>query len=196
MAFNGRLRFNDHPYGILAAETYMILTALDLMGWHQAAEDGFDQWVSLPMQPRVKPGEKAESAWGWDPDQQHIGSLPDRPVGNFSEGEGSLTLAKGPAGVGGHMDGVHAFGPGSIGWALIEHYRLTSDTEWFKASVPRIKANIEWMLRQRRVVQNMVPGGERLWCKPVRPISRAQWPASGSLVDSPKGYAARRTPGP
>ena len=48
---NGRLWFNDHPYGILAAETYMILAALDLMGSHQAAEDGFDQWVSLPMDP-------------------------------------------------------------------------------------------------------------------------------------------------
>ena len=27
------------------------------------------------------------------------------------------------------MDGIHAFGPGSIGWALIEHYRLTGDSE-------------------------------------------------------------------
>ena len=29
----------------------MILRVLDLMGLHQAAEDGFDQWVSLPMEP-------------------------------------------------------------------------------------------------------------------------------------------------
>ena len=48
---NGRLWFNDYPYGILAAETYMILAALDLMGSHKAAEDGFDQWMSLPMDP-------------------------------------------------------------------------------------------------------------------------------------------------
>ena len=27
----------------------MVLAALDLMGAHKAAEDGFDQWVSLPM---------------------------------------------------------------------------------------------------------------------------------------------------
>ena len=48
---NGRLWFDDYPYGILAAETYTVLAALDLMGSHEAAEDGFDQWVSLPMDP-------------------------------------------------------------------------------------------------------------------------------------------------
>ena len=51
---NGRLWFNDYPYGILAAETYMVLAALDLMGSHQAAEDGFDQWVSLPHGPQLR----------------------------------------------------------------------------------------------------------------------------------------------
>lgn len=78
------------------------------------------------------------------------------------------------------MDGVHAFGPGSIGWALIEHYRLSGDTEWFKASAPRIKANVEWMLRQRRVVKDMVPGGERLWCKGLQPAQQVT-PDSGGL---------------
>jgi len=176
----GRLWFNDHPYGILAAETYMIMAALDLMGAHHAAADGYDQWLSLPMQPQVVPEEKAEGAWDWSPDKQHGGSLWDRPVGNFSEGLGCLTLAKGPNGVGGHMDGVHAFGPGSIGWALIEHYRLTGDEEWFRAAAPRIKANVEWMLRQRRTVQNMVPGGERLWCKGLQPALQVT-PDSGGL---------------
>jgi len=175
---NGRLWFNDHPYGILGAETYMILAALDLMGSHKAAEDGFDQWVSLPMQPRVEPGH--EAVGGWRPDKQNPGSLPDRPAGLFSEGRGCLTLAEGLPGVGGHMDGVHAFGPGSIGWALIEHYRLSGDATWFRASAPRIKANIEWMLRQRRVVQTMVPGGERLWCKGLQPALQVT-PDSGGL---------------
>ena len=54
---NWRLWFNDYPYGILAAETYMVLAALDLMGSHQAAEDGFDQWVSLPMEPMEPQGD-------------------------------------------------------------------------------------------------------------------------------------------
>ena len=163
---NGRLWFNDYPYGILAAETYMILAALDMMGDHKAAEDGFDQWVSLPMDPDSK--------------GHHDWALPDRPNGLFSEGHGCLTHAVGPPGAGGHMDGVHAFGPGSIGWALVEHYRLTGDKEWFKAHAPRIKANVEWMLRQRRTVQNMVPGGERLWCKGLQPALQVT-PDSGGL---------------
>jgi hypothetical protein len=164
---NGRLWFNDYPYGILAAETYMILAVLDLMGMHKAAEDGFDQWISLPMQPRVEPG---KSQKGWDkPDKHHAWSLPDRPSGNFTEGLGCLTLAEGLPGVGGHMDGIHAFGPGSISWALVEHYCLTGDVNWFKASAPRIKANIEWMLRQRHTVRDMLPGGERLQCKGLQP---------------------------
>jgi hypothetical protein len=162
----GRLWFNDHPYGILAAETYMILAALDKMGSHKEAEDGFDQWVSLPMDPDSK------GHHGW--------ALPDRPNGLYSEGHGCLTHAVGPPGAGGHMDGVHAFGPGSIGWALIEHYRLTGDKEWFKASAPRIQANVEWMLRQRRVVRDMVPGGERLWCKGLQPAQQVT-PDSGGL---------------
>jgi hypothetical protein len=91
-----------------------------------------------------------------------------------------MTHAVGPPGLGGHMDGVHAFGPGSIGWALIEHYRLTGDKEWFQAAAPRIKANAEWMLRQRRVVKDMVPGSDRLWCKGLQPALQVT-PDSGGL---------------
>ena len=163
---NGKLWFNDFPYGILGAETYMILTVLDLLGSHQAAEDGFDQWVSLPMDPN------STGHHGW--------ALPDRPNGLFSEGHGSLTHAVGPPGFGGQMDGVHAFGPGSIGWALTEHYWMTGDKEWLKASAPRIKANADWMLRQRKVVTGMVPGGERLWCKGLQPALQVT-PDSGGL---------------
>jgi len=176
---NGRLWFNDYPYGILAAETYMILAALDLMGDHQVAEDGFHQWVSLPMQPVVEKEKQAPNRGNADA-RHHDWALPDRPNGLFSEGRGCLTHAEGPPGAGGQMDGVHAFGPGSIGWALVEHYRLTGDKEWFKAHAPRIKANVEWMLRQRRTVQNMVPGGERLWCKGLQPALQVT-PDSGGL---------------
>jgi hypothetical protein len=163
---NGRLWFNDYPYGILAAETYLVLAVLDLMGSHQAAEDGFDQWVSLPMDP--------------DSSGHHDWALPDRPNGLFSEGHGCMTHAVGPAGAGGHMDGVHAFGPGSIGWALIEHYRLTGDAAWLTAAAPRLQANVEWMLRQRRLGQDLVPGGERLWSKGLQPALQVT-PDSGGL---------------
>ena len=163
----GKLWFNDYPYGILAAETYMVLEVLDLMGSHQAAEAGFDQWVSLPLD-RNPPGTDPARA------------LPEHPVGLFSEGHGSLTNAVGPDGYGGQMDVIHAFGPGSIGWALTQHYWLTGDTEWLKASAPRIVANAEWMLRQRNVVSSMVPGGERLWCKGLQPALQVT-PDSGGL---------------
>lgn len=162
----GRLWFNDFPYGILAAETYLVLATLDLMGSPQAAADGFDQWLSLPMDPTSK--------------GHHEWALPDRPNGLFTEGHGCLTHAVGPPGVGGHMDGVHAFGPGSIGWALVQHYRMTGDTEWLKAAAPRLKANAEWMLRQRRVVSGLMPGGVRLWCKGLQPALQVT-PDSGGL---------------
>ena len=163
---NGRLWFNDYPYGILGAETYMILAALDMMGAHKASEDGFDQWLSLPMDPNSA--------------GHHEWALPDRPNGLFSEGHGCLTHAVGPKGVGGHMDGIHAFGPGSIGWALTEHYWMTGDTEWLRAAAPRIKVNAEWMLRQRSLMANVMPGGARLWCKGLQPALQVT-PDSGGL---------------
>jgi len=163
---NGRLWFNDYPYGILGAETYMILAALDLMGSPEAAENGFDQWTSLPMDPNSA--------------GHHEWALPDRPNGLFTDGHGCLTHAVGPKGAGGHMDGVHAFGPGSIGWALTEHYWLTGDKEWLKANAPRIKANAEWMLRQRQALTKRLPGGERLWAKGLQPALEVT-PDSGGL---------------
>ncbi len=165
----GGLWFNDYPYGILGAETYMVLAALDKMGSNAAAADGFDQWLSLPAHPHngAEPGQTG-------------GALRDRPTGLFSDGVGCLTHAVGPPGAGGHMDSVHAFGPGSIGWALVEHYRLTGDREWFTASAPAIKANVEWMVRQRKVLQNLVPRGERLWAKGLTPALQVT-PDSGGL---------------
>jgi len=163
---NGRLWFNDHPYGILAAENYMIFLMLDLMGAHKEAEDGLDQWVSLPLEHRTE--------------GHHDWSLPGKPSGLFTEGYGSMSFAVGPPGWGGHMDAVHAFGPGSIGFALVEHLRLSGDTQWFKESAPRILENANWMIRQRKVNEAMVPGGERLWNKGLMPALQVT-PDSGGL---------------
>ena len=163
---NGRLWFNDFPYGILGAETYMVLRALDLLGAPAPAADGFDQWLSLPLDPNST----GHHAW----------ALPDRPNGLFSEGHGCLTHAVGPPGVGGQMDGIHAFGPGSIGWALTEHFWMTGDTNWLLGAAPRLKANAEWMLRQRRLMRSVLPGGERLWCKGLQPALQVT-PDSGGL---------------
>lgn len=162
----GRIWFNDHPYGILAAETYMVLKTLDMLGSHAQAEDGFYQWTSLPMQPSS--------------DGHHEWALADYPNGLFTDGLGCLTHAEGPEGSGGHMDGVHAFGPGAIGYALVEHYLMTGDKDWLRSNINRIKANAEWMLRQRQVMKNAVPGGNDLWCKGLQPPLQVT-PDSGGL---------------
>jgi hypothetical protein len=156
---NGKWHFNDYPFGILASETYMILRALDLQGMHREAADGLDQWLRLPMEPKVVPGSGGHHAW----------ALPDRPLGHFSDGTGCLTHAEGISGAGGHMDGVHSMGPGAIMFTLIEHFRLTGDLDWLKAHAPRMKANAQWILRQRQLLASNLPGGERLWSKGLQP---------------------------
>jgi hypothetical protein len=152
----GRARFNDFPFGVLASETYLILRALDLQGLHSEAADGLDQWLSLPMQPGPAKG-------------THPWSKPDRPLGHFSDGLGCLTHAIGPDGAGGHMDAVHCMGPGAIMFTLAEHFRLTGDLDWLRANASRMKANAEWILRQRRLLAHILPGGQRLWSRGLQP---------------------------
>lgn len=168
----GQLRFNDHPFGILASETYMILRTLDLMGMHKEVADGLDQWLTLPMDPKVVPGQNGH----------HAMAKPDMPLGLFFDGHGCLTHAEGPKGAGGHMDGIHSMGPGAIMLPLTEHFRLTGDKEWLKANAPRMKANVEWILRQRRLMSGIVPGGEHLWCKGLQPAHVATTDSGGQLM--------------
>jgi hypothetical protein len=153
------ISFNDYPFGRLASEPYMILRALELQGMHKEAADGLDQWLELPLNTRVGPGTNGHHPWG----------IPDRPLGHFSDGQGCLTHAEGAPGVGGHMDGVHCMGPGAIMFSLSEHYELTRDTAWLKKHAPRLKANAEWILRRRRLLTKIIPGGERLWSKGLQP---------------------------
>jgi hypothetical protein len=115
-----------------------------------------------------------------DPRRFPTEAFPDRPTGLFSDGHGALTHAVGPERVGGQMDGVHAFGPGSIGLSLTEHYWMTGDTKWLEHSAPRIEANAQWMLRQRRLMSSVLPGGDRLWCKGLQPALQVT-PDSGGL---------------
>jgi len=156
----GKLWFNDFPYGILAAETYLVLSVLDQMGAHKASEAGFDQWTMLPMD-RTQPGY-------------------EHPVGLFTDGHGSMNGAIGPDGYGGQMDVIHAFGPGSIGWAMMQHYWLTGDEKWLRENGTRISANVEWILRQRQAISQVMPGGNRLWCKGLQPALQVT-PDSGGL---------------
>ena len=160
----GRWRFNCHPYGILAGETYLILNMLDLLGMSEESADGLDQWLSLPLDTlRTR-----EAGHFVSP-----GAKPDRPAGGFSDGHGCFTNAVGPPGVGGHMDGAHAPGPGAIIYAMVEHFYLTGDIEWLRMHASRMKANVEWILRQRKLLASIIPGGERLWCKGLLPSHQA-----------------------
>ncbi len=182
-SLTGRLLYNDFPYGVLAAETYLMLAALDYMGMHKEAEDGYHQWLKLPTQPFVTLDQIAGPKLGDSKRDKHFGgSFQDRPTGNFSDGYGSFTLAEGVPGVAGHLDGVHAYGPGCIGWAINEHYLLTKDNQWLNANVERIKANVEWMLRQRQFLKTMVPGGERLWGKGLQPALEATPDSQGMFM--------------
>ncbi|MBI3818921.1 MAG: hypothetical protein HY286_09550 [Planctomycetes bacterium] len=155
----GKWNFNDYPFGILASETFMILRALDLQGMHGAAADGLDQWLKLPTWPRVVPGENGH----------HALARPDRPLGNFSDGNGAFTHAEGPVGWGGNMDGIHAMGPGAIVYAIAEHFKFTGDVAWLKSNINRIVANAEWILRQRQLLIDNIPNGRNLWSRGLQP---------------------------
>jgi hypothetical protein len=69
----------------------------------------------------------------------------------------------------GHMDGIHPMGPGTIMFSLYEHFRLTGDLDWLKANAPRMKANVDWILRQRKLLADVLPNGQRLWSKGLQP---------------------------
>ena len=60
-------------------------------------------------------------------------------------------------------------GPGAIMFALTEHYHLTGDLNWLKVALPRMKANAQWILRQRQLLAHNIPCGQRLWSKGCQP---------------------------
>jgi hypothetical protein len=74
----------------------------------------------------------------------------------------------------GAMSGVewdwqHAGGPGVIQWQMVEHYLLTGDKDWLAKAAPRLQANADWMIRQRRAYLKEVPGRDRLWMRDLLP---------------------------
>jgi hypothetical protein len=132
----GEVRLADHPYAVLAQETFQMVHAIDLAGMHKEAREALDLWLDLPLK---------------------VG----KPAGLFADGEGVFS------GIG--YEGPHVMGPGTIGWIMAEHYRLTGDKDWLKAKAPRMLANVRWILRQRKLLSSVIPGGERLWSKGLQP---------------------------
>ncbi len=74
-------------------------------------------------------------------------------------------------------------GPGAIMFALVEHFRLTGDIEWLRANAPRMKANVDWILRQRRLLADVVPGGDRLWCRGLQPAHQVTPDSGGQFME-------------
>ena len=164
---NGRLWFNDYPYGILAAETYMVLAALDLMGSHQAAEDGFDQWTSLPMDPNsgrpsrmgaARPAQRTLLRGARMSDARRRAARRRRPHGRH------------PC----LRPGLHRLGPDRA---------LLADRRYRSGSKPPRRGSRptpNGCCVSGRWSRSMVPGGERLWCKGLQPALQAT-PDSGGL---------------
>lgn len=83
-------------------------------------------------------------------------SKPFNMDGQFSDTTGVLS--------GVEWDWQHTGGPGQIQWQMAEHYLFTGDREWLKKAAPRLLANADWMIRQRKTFMRDVPGKERAWC--------------------------------
>jgi hypothetical protein len=76
----GRWQFRDHPYEALAHETQLLLRALDLMGKHKEARDGYEMWLDRAEKPVPLPqgmwvGGPATFFSGVDWDNAHCGGI-------------------------------------------------------------------------------------------------------------------------
>ena len=88
-------------------------------------------------------------------------SKPLRMDGQFGDTVGVLS--------GVEWDWQHTGGPGLMQWHMAEHYLLTGDKEWLRKAAPRLLANADWMIRQRKSFMRDVPGRERAWCYGLLP---------------------------
>ncbi len=82
-------------------------------------------------------------------------SIPVRLDGLFSDTRGAMS--------GVEWDWQHAGGPGVIQWQMVEHYLLTGEPDWLTRAAPKLKANADWMIRQRHEYLSDLPGRRRLW---------------------------------
>jgi len=86
---------------------------------------------------------------------------PGQLDGLFADSAGAMT--------GVEWDWQHAGGPGLMQWQMAEHYLLTGDKDWLARAAPRLQANADWMIRQRRLYLKDLPGRERLWMRGLLP---------------------------
>jgi hypothetical protein len=81
--------------------------------------------------------------------------------GQFADTTGALS--------GVEWDTAHTGGPGIMQWEMVEHYLLTRDETLLRTAAPKLRANADWMIRQRKAFMEGAPGRERAWAGGLLP---------------------------
>jgi hypothetical protein len=153
-----QLKNGELTYMNLALEAPRPIHAMDAVGLHDAAGNWLDSFLQRPGTPSD---------------------------GDFNDGSGNFCIGRlyhdtaiidAPGGD--TYELVHNGGTGRILFDLAEHYFLTGDAKWFKKNQWRMQAAAEWIIRQRTLYMNSVPGRENLAVAGLQPpqhISDCAW---------------------
>ena len=66
-------------------------------------------------------------------------------------------------------DNAHGGGISLIHIRMLEHFLLTRDRDWLAKNAPKLNANADWIVRQRKEFWKDIPGHERLWTNGLLP---------------------------
>ncbi len=66
-------------------------------------------------------------------------------------------------------DNAHGGGISLIHIRMLEHFLLTRDRDWLAKNAPKLNANADWIVRQRKEFWAGIPGHERLWTNGLLP---------------------------
>jgi len=143
------LRTGELTYMDLALEAPRPIRAMDAVGLHDAAA----QWLEGFLQ---RPGTLAD------------GDFLDGS-GNFCQGKLFHETAVIDCPGYDTYELVHNGGTGRILYDLAEHYALTGDAAWFEKNRWRMQAAAEWIIRQRTLYLDGLPGRENLGVAGLQP---------------------------
>jgi hypothetical protein len=66
-------------------------------------------------------------------------------------------------------DNAHGGGISLIHIRMLEHFLLTRDRPWLAKNAPKLNANADWIVRQRKDFWKDIPGHEKLWVNGLLP---------------------------
>jgi hypothetical protein len=131
-----------HMWGGLAFEVARVAHTMELIGLHGEADKVYQHFLASP------------------------GVKPD---GDYTDGSGALEWAKDLRhDMGYNHDGTHA-STGRLLFAMCERLFLTGDREWFEQNRLRLQAAADWILRQRKLYMQNLPGRENLFVAGLMP---------------------------